>query len=253
MLALWVVITVIFATGCKTAQAQLTNNAPQIIEEEPQYTKEMLCELMATCDAMIGHATQMREGAIGLGYGPDNYVVQLAEREMEEAVREKAILQEELDKILAEEAKWARRMNEYPAATTVWLYLKELGYNDYVCAGILGNMMSEVGGNTLKLKVDLIDHSGYYYGICQWSKGGYPRVWYTDLNTQLNFLRDTIEYELNTYGYMYQKGMKYSQFLNLTDSRQAALAFAKAYERCSSKSYAARQNNAEKAYNYFVG
>ena len=84
-------------------------------------------------------------------------------------------------------------------------------------------------------------------------KGGYPRVWYTDLDFQLDFLRDTIQRELDTYGYMYQKGMKYSQFLNLTSSKQAALAFAKAYERCSSKSYTARQNNAEKAYNYFVG
>lgn len=237
------------------AVASTTSGIPPAAEktEIPAYDKATLVKLMAECDNHIGHAEQMKAGAYGLGYEADNYVIQLAEREIQEATEKKAEYQILLNEILAEEARWARRMSEYPAATTIWLYLKELGYNDYVCAGILGNIMNEVGGNTMKLKVDLIDHSGYYYGICQWSKGGYPRVWYTDLDFQLDFLRDTIQYELNTYGYMYQKGMKYSQFLNLTDSRQAALMFAKSYERCSSKSYTARQDNAERAYNYFVG
>ena len=251
-----VVVTIISISRIDgVAVASTTSETPPVSEkiETPVYDKATLVKLMAECDAHIGHAEQMKAGAYGLGYEADNYVIQLAEREIQEAIEEKSGYQVLLDEILAEEARWARRMNEYPAATTIWLYLRELGYNDYVCAGILGNIMNEVGGNTMKLRVNLVDHSGYYYGICQWSKGGYPRVWYTDLDFQLDFLRDTIQRELDTYGYMYQKGMKYSQFLSLTDSKQAALAFAKAYERCSSKSYTARQNNAEKAYNYFVG
>ena len=41
-------------------------------------------------------------------------------------------------------------------------------------------------------------------------------------------------------------------FLAMTNERDVALAFAKCYERCSSASYTVRQNNAEKAYDYFV-
>ena len=40
---------------------------------------------------------------------------------------------------------------EYKDATLIWEYMKSLGWNDYVCAGILGNMMAEVGGGTLDL------------------------------------------------------------------------------------------------------
>ena len=43
-----------------------------------------------------------------------------------------------------------QKYNEYPVATEIWMFLKNCGYNDYVAAGILGNMMAEVGGNTLR-------------------------------------------------------------------------------------------------------
>lgn len=90
---------------------------------------------------------------------------------------------------------------EYPEATEVWIYLRYgLGYNEYVCAGILGNMMAEVGGGTLDLKyatslklntigtfetpeqianalkkypikTSLDDNNAYspYYGLCMWN------------------------------------------------------------------------------------
>ena len=43
-----------------------------------------------------------------------------------------------------------------------------------------------------------------------------------------------------------------NDFLNMTSITDAALAFAKCYERCASGSYTVRQNNAITAYNYFV-
>lgn len=90
---------------------------------------------------------------------------------------------------------------KYPEATEVWMYLRYgLGYNEYVCAGILGNMMAEVGGGTLDLKYatslklntigtfetpeqiadalkkypikqSLDDDNAYspYYGLCMWN------------------------------------------------------------------------------------
>jgi hypothetical protein len=46
---------------------------------------------------------------------------------------------------------------------------------------------------------------------------------------------------------------KGSSFYNLKNEKEAALYFAKYYERCSSKYYSIRQSNATKALNHFVG
>lgn len=152
------------------------------------------------------------------------------------------------------EAMWSEKSGEYPVATQVWRYMKEeLGWNDYVCAGVMGNMMAEVGGQTLNLQPHLYGHSGGgFYGICQWSGRYYPSVQGASLEVQLDFLRDTVQKELNTYGYLFRSGMGYDEFCALTDAEDAALAFAKAYERCGSGSYGVRQSNALKALNYFT-
>ena len=44
---------------------------------------------------------------------------------------------------------WAEKEAKYPVATYIWRYMKDLGWSDAVCAGIMGNMMAEVGGHTL--------------------------------------------------------------------------------------------------------
>lgn len=161
--------------------------------------------------------------------------------------------QEELAAI--EAAKWEKRKSEYPVATKIWLYMKnELGWNDTICAGVMGNLMAEVGGQTLNIQPELYGHNDRgYYGICQWSAKYYPAVQGKDLDFQLDFLRDTVEYQFNTYGRLYQSGMKYEQFTQMEgDCGEAALAFAKVYERCNSKHYAVRVKNAAKAYEYFT-
>jgi hypothetical protein len=152
-------------------------------------------------------------------------------------------------------ARWEERASEYPVATKIWLYMKnELGWNDYVCAGVMGNLMTEVGGQTLNIDYTLYGHdSKTYYGICQWSSKYYPEVKGQDLDFQLNYLKDTVEGQFNTYGYLYQSNMKYDEFTQMTgDPRATALAFAKVYERCNSKYYTVRQDNAETAYEYFT-
>ena len=166
--------------------------------------------------------------------------------------------QEQVSAIEAEEARieamWSEKSGEYPVATQVWRYMKEeLGWNDYVCAGVMGNMMAEVGGQTLNLQPYLYGHSGAnYYGLCQWSSRYYPSIQGADVDTQLDFLASTVKKELDTYGYLFRSGLDYEAFCNLTDAEDAAMAFAKAYERCGSGSYGVRQTNALKAYNYFV-
>lgn len=141
---------------------------------------------------------------------------------------------------------------EYAVAKEIWNYLKSLGYNDYVCAGILGNMMSEVGGNTLDIQYWLYNPSGAYYGCCQWSMYYFPEIGGADLNTQLNFLRDTIKLNIDMFGNNYQQGFNYDKFLTITDECAAALAFADCYERGAPQYNQSRINNAVVAYNYFV-
>lgn len=148
-----------------------------------------------------------------------------------------------------DEKNWERKLEEYPIATQIWLYMKDLGWNDYVCAGIMGNIMAEVGGQTLELDYQLYGRN--HYGICQWSDY-YSEIWDTDLHTQCNFLRDTIEYEMNTFGYLHYKDFNLETFLNLSNEKEVALAFARCYERCNSKTHIIRQDNAVKAYEYFV-
>jgi hypothetical protein len=166
--------------------------------------------------------------------------------------------QEQVSVIEAEEARieamWSEKAGSYPVATQVWRYMKEeLGWNDYVCAGVMGNMMAEVGGQTLNLQPYLYGHSGAnYYGLCQWSSRYYPSIQGADVDAQLDFLASTVKKELDTYGYLFRNGLNYEAFCNLTDAEDAAMAFAKAYERCGSGSYGVRQTNALKAYNYFV-
>lgn len=143
--------------------------------------------------------------------------------------------------------------DQYKVASIIWNYLKSQGYNNYVCAGIMGNIMAEVGGHTLDIDYTLYDDSGDYYGICQWSNKYHSAVQGVGLDSQLSYLMKTIKNEINNYGHLYSSGFDYNDFKNMTDASDAALAFAKAYERCGSGSYSKRQTNADKAYNYFVG
>ena len=182
----------------------------------------------------------------------------LVEEELIDVRNLEAEYQEDINAIEVEEARieamWSEKAGSYPVATQVWRYMKEeLGWNDYVCAGVMGNMMAEVGGQTLSLDPYLYGHSGAnYYGLCQWSSRYYPSIQGADVDAQLDFLAATVKKELDTYGYLFRSGLDYEAFCNLTDAEDAAMAFAKAYERCGSGSYGVRQTNALKAYNYFV-
>ena len=153
---------------------------------------------------------------------------------------------------LLEEARWAQRMEEYPVATAVWLHLTEnMEYNDYVAAGIIGNMMAECGDQTLKLKWNHYNKTRHY-GLCQWSKKYYPKMQGATLEEQLAFMSESFPVDMNTYGKKYKKGFKHEDFMNLTDEREAAEAFMKAYERPSGRDLGQRKKNATKALEYFT-
>lgn len=228
------------------------------------YSKEELTILITEAQSIKDNAHTMADSARALGWEEDDKLIKELQEKWRKADEDQKNYQGQLDKILADEAeaarkaeeeriaaeaKWATKAAEYPAATQIWRYMKAQGWNDYVCAGIMGNLMAEVGGQTLDIRYTL--SSSGYYGMCQWNRGC-SQVWGAGLETQCDFLRDTIKYEFDTYGFKYQKGFNFNSFLNMTDAQQASLAFAKSYERCASGSYGVRQKNAVKAYNYFV-
>lgn len=144
---------------------------------------------------------------------------------------------------------WAEE-KEYETATIIWDYLLEQDYSETIAAAILGNIMAEAGGQTLD--IDATIGSKDYYGICQWSYKYCSDVFDKDLEEQLDYLNKTMEKEFNTFGSQYKSNFKFSDFLEMTDVHEAALAFSKCYERNTPGSYFVRQENAVVAYDYFV-
>ena len=131
---------------------------------------------------------------------------------------------------------------------------QELGWSEVICAGVMGNIMAECGGQTLNIDPSLYDAAtGHYYGICQWSAKYYGEVHGTSLDFQLKYLKGTVESEFSTFGYLYGgSGFGYENFKQIKRPEDAALAFAECYERCSAKTYYIREENSLKAYSYFT-
>lgn len=217
------------------------------------YTKEEIKQLIEQYQKIQENAHILAEAARALGWPEESDTILSAQNEWFNAQLAINIYKSQYNELLKQEEKaiWALRAEEYPVATEIWLYMKDLGWNDYVCAGIIGNMMAEVGGGTLNIQYQLYGSS--FYGICQWSKTYYSGIWGAGLLDQCNYLRDTIKYEIDTFGYAYSKGFNYDSFLKLTNEREAAYAFAACYERCAAQRRYIRKDYAEKAYDYFVG
>ncbi len=174
-----------------------------------------------------------------------------------------AILQEDCDnynsyinyykeriKKLKYTTKYTEQHAEYPAATFIWYYMKDQGWSDYVCAGIMGNIMQEVGGRTLNINYL---HSNAYYGICCWKKVYHPGVVDKDLEGQCEYLVATVANAMNKGGYLYQDGYTFEDFLEAESVEEAAAAFMIVYERPGHTDPTKRVQNGERAFNYFVG
>lgn len=153
-----------------------------------------------------------------------------------------------------EELLWAKRWEECPVATEIWLQMKSYGWTDAACAGIMGNIMRETGGDTLiYIRSDIYNKSKSHYGLCQWAKRYYPDIQPTDTWTpstaeQVEFLRYTI---LNQKTLHHSYGFTEEYLLTATDYHEVAKRFCDGYERPAENS-TRRENNAEKAWRYFV-
>lgn len=140
---------------------------------------------------------------------------------------------------------------EHYYAAKVWEYFMQRGYGEAVTCGIIGNMMIETSGGTLNLNPSIYSYDMGYYGLCQWSLYYRPGVADLPFEYQLEYLEADMAYQFNVFGGCYKSDFDYEDFLAMKDPAEAAIAFAKAYERCGSGSYGLRKAAAEKAYTYF--
>lgn len=163
---------------------------------------------------------------------------------------------EEAFAVLQEAHKWEVRMDEFPIATQAWLYMKnELGFNDVVCAGILGNLMAECGGSWYSdLDWDVSGSNGY--GMIQWI-GGRRNLLHSlygstpSVQDQLNYMYDEL---YGTNGVRPQvTESQLSAIMDAESPEDCAYAFASYFERCAYEYRSMRRGLARTAYEYYVG
>lgn len=153
-----------------------------------------------------------------------------------------------------EDLLWEKRYRECPEATIIWRMMKEFGWTDAACAGIMGNIMKEVGGNTLQhINHTLFNSSGTHFGLCQWSARYYPAIqptedWMPSVEEQVLFLRKTIV-EYNGHGFSY--GFTEDYLKTATDPEEVARIFCEGYERPAGGP-SQRMKLARIAYDYFT-
>lgn len=228
--------------------------------EQPEQTKELINEpiLFPEITYKVFYDIDYSQDFLNMLYSEvskldllmasDNYTVDAADL----MLQEKARLLDIAYRVENDMKHYALWEDEYYYAAKTWQFLKQHGYSDVVVSGIIGNMMVETGGQTLKLSPNIYDTAtGRYYGLCQWSLKYRPDVDGMTFEEQLIYLVNDIEREFNIFGSCYYEGFTYKDFLSLKNPGEAALAFAKVYERCASKYYSIRLKAAEKAYTYF--
>ena len=132
----------------------------------------------------------------------------------------------------------------YPVAARVWTLLREAGLSEACTAGIIGNMMSECGGQTLSLSPGT--YSGGYYGLCMWSLYYFPEAEGLGVDDQVALLLRTLESNISA------GGGSCAAFLASADARTAARYFSDYYERPAVWN-SVRADNAEIALAYFGG
>ena len=110
-------------------------------------------------------ASILAENARALGWPETSDAIQMAKSEWANAQLAINAYQTKYNKKKEEleVVQWESKKAEYPVATEIWFYMKNLGWNDYICAGIMGNILTETGGQTLNVKYNIYGN-GYYGG-----------------------------------------------------------------------------------------
>ena len=149
------------------------------------------------------------------------------------------------------------RPEKYPEAREIWDTMISWGWSAETCAGIIGNMMAEVGGGTLDLS-RWNSNGGCGYGLIQWTSdrraeiknryGSYPTI-----QEQLVFMKDEMLGTNNTTKQISDEVL--NQVLNVDGNQtpeSIAFTFATHFERCAKQYRARRRGYARIAYDYFT-
>lgn len=146
---------------------------------------------------------------------------------------------------------------KYPEAQLIWDTMRSWGWSPETCAGIIGNMMAEVGGGTLNLS-NWDSNGGCGYGLIQWTGsrrtaiknryGSRPTI-----QQQLTFMKDELFGTNNTRQQVGSSSLAVIMNSNGNQTPESvAYCFASYYERCGSAYRAQRRGYARTAYNYFM-
>ena len=146
---------------------------------------------------------------------------------------------------------------EYPEAQLIWNTMISWGWTPETCAGIIGNMMAEIGGGTLDLS-DWNSNGGCGYGLIQWTGtrrstiknryGAYPTI-----AQQLVYMKDEL---FGTNDTCQQISANILSVIMNENGKQSpetiAFSFASNYERCARQYRERRKAYARIAYDYFM-
>ena len=153
--------------------------------------------------------------------------------------------------LMEEKAKWAKRAEEYPNATRIWLYMKNnFGWSDEVCAGVIGNIMGEIGRD---MKFEKWNHDKPY-GMFQWlgqRRKDIHKIYGEEpsIEEQLEFMYDEL---YGTDGVRKQvKDWQREKILTSETPEDAAMAFCRYFERPGGTGLC-RKGYARTAYEYFT-
>ena len=146
---------------------------------------------------------------------------------------------------------------EYPEAQLIWNTMISWGWTPETCAGIIGNMMAEIGGGTLNLS-NWNSNGGCGYGLIQWTGGRRSTLKsrygsYPTIEQQLIFMRDELFGTNNTRQQVSSNVLNKIMNTNGNETPESiAFCFASNYERCAKQYRAKRQGYARIAYEYFM-
>lgn len=216
------------------------------VERVEPTTYEEAFTLLTETQNKQATAQSIYDGFITLGYTEDHPAVNMIITLLNQ-LKEDCIYYEEIYQTL----KWQKRAEEYPNATYIWLYMKNnFGWNDVVCAGVMGNIMGEIGRD---MKFEKWNHK-IPYGMFQWLGGrrqDIHRIYGKEptIDEQLEFMYDEL---YGTDGVRRQVTAKQREkILNGKTPEEVAMAFCKYYERPGG-SGTCRKAYARRAYEYFT-
>lgn len=216
----------------------LESNVISELQSELNYCKRNLC----LSQSIISYTKK-------IGYKDTSDFIQALYQDCKNYQTYIDIYEEQINEL--SDMKYTQGLKEYPVATYIWYYMKEQGWSDYVCAGIMGNIMQETGGRTLNIDC-LYDGNGYY-GMCCWKKQYHPEVVKLGLEGQCEYLVKTLSKVMDSHGYLYEEEYTFQDFLDAKSVEEVAAAFMIIYERPEHSNPIKRVENGEKAYRYFVG